>query len=801
MFVNTKHGYLLYLDRRGDRLMSEIPETVSALGMSIPKKESWDKVTGTARYNTDYNEPGLLHAWLVTSLYGHALIKSIDKAKALQIPGVMAVVTADSMPRLVGPLLEDRPPLANSRVRYFGEPVAIVVADSPAKAKEAAGLVNVVYEPLPPVNSLKEALDKKALLHEGLAHYRRRKPNKIFPQPGTNIANLIKIRKGNMASGWAASEVVIESEITLPQSVHAAMEPRNARAEVKPDGMVIIHTSSQGPFDVKKELSYFFDLEESKIAVNVPLVGGGFGGKTTPQLEILALLASKAVNGRPVKLLESREQDFTSSPGHLGLQARVRLGADRQGALKAIEIICYVDTGAYTDSGTKMTRAMAADCTGPYNIENVYCDAYCVYTNHTYVTAFRSFGRISHNFAIERAMDKLAFSLGMDPLELRLKNALRPGHFTPTQVKLNASNIGNLQECLARLKKLINWDEGIRIEEGHKVRAKGLSCLWKTSSSPPNATSGAIITFNSDGSLNLNVGAVEIGMGIKTGLAQLLAERLQMDINKINVVMEVNTETSPKHWKTVASMTGFMVGNAVLDAAEDVIKQLRRVASVVLRCPPEVLQVAGQKVFIKADPEIFVEFKDIVFGYEYPDGNSIGGEIIGRGNFIMHHLVPMDPDTGRGKLGPAWAVGAQAVEVELDTKDFTYKILKAATVIDAGKVLNVKNAKGVTMGGMCMGLGYGCREANLYDSGGVRKNPQLRTYHLMRFGENPEYLVEFVETPQIDAPYGMRGIGEHGIIGMPAALANALSAAAQVNLDFTPLTPEAIWQAKRSVNP
>lgn len=777
-------------------------ETTFAVGKNIPKKESWDKVTGTARYNTDFNEPGLLHAWLVTSLYGYALIKSIDKTPAFNIPGVLAVVTGNSMPHLVGPVLEDRPPLATDKVRYFGEPIAIVVADSLAKAKEAAGLVTVEYVPLSPVNSLEEALTKKSLLHEGLATYRYLKPHEIFPQAGTNIANHIKIRKGDMSKGWEESEIIVESSATLPQSVHAAMEPRNARAEIKPDGKVIIHTSSQGPFAVKKELSHYFNLAENKIIVHVPLVGGGFGGKTTPQLEILALLASQAVQGRPVKLEESREQDFTSSPGHLGLKSSIKLGATRDGLIKALELTCQIDTGAYTDSGTKMTRAIAADCTGPYNIENVHCDTYCIYTNHTYVTAFRGFGRLSHTFVIERALDKLAFALSMDPLQLRLRNVIKPGHFTPTSVRLNSSNIGNLSECLERLKRLINWDEGMRIEVGNnKVRAKGISCFWKTSSSPPNATAGAIITFNQDGTINLNVSAVEIGMGIKTALAQILAEKLQTDINKINVVMDVNTETSPKHWKTVASMTGFMVGNAVLDAAEDVIKQLCRTASVVLRCPPEVLQVGGQKVFMKADPDIFIDFEAIVSGYQYPDGNSIGGEIIGRGNFIMHHLIPMDPETGRGKLGPAWAVGAQAVEVELDTQDYTYKILKAASVIDAGKVLNPKNARGVTMGGMCMGLGYGCREANLYNNGGIRMNPQFRTYHLMRFGENPQYLVEFVETPQVDAPYGMRGIGEHGIIGMPAALANALSAAAQVNLDFTPLTPESIWKVKKGVNP
>ncbi len=776
-------------------------DTFVAVGKSIPKKESWDKVTGAAMYNTDFNEPGLLHAWLVTSLHAHALIKWIDKTKAENFPGVLAVVTGDSLPLLVGPSLEDRPPLALDRVRYFGEPVAIVVADSPAGAKEAAGLVHVQYEPLPAVNSIEEAQDMKALIHEGLAAYRKLKPDEIFPQPGTNFANHIKIRKGDMAKGWAESKVIIESVVNLPQSVHAAMEPRNARAEIKPDGKVIIHTSTQGPFSVKKELAHYFNLEEGRIIVHVPLVGGAFGGKAITQLEILALMATRAVQGRPVKLVESREQDFTSSPGQMGLDARVKIGADGAGLIKAMEITYLVNTGAYTDNGTKMTRAIAGDCTGPYNVANVHCDAYCVYTNQTYVTSFRSFGRISYTFAVERAMDKLAFALGMDSLELRKKNAIGPGCFTPTTVKLNPSNIGNLAACLERMKTLFNWEEGVRVEEGGgRVRAKGISCLWKTSSSPPNATSGAIITFNRDGSLNLSVGAVEIGMGTKTSLAQILAEKLRMDVNKINVVMEVNTETSPTHWKTVASMTNFMVGNAVMEAAGDLIKQLRRVAAVALRCPPEVLAVGDQKVYMKADPEMSVSFKNIAFGYEYPDGSSVGGEIIGRGNFIMHHLLPLDKDTGRGRLGPAWAVGVQAVEVELDTYDYNYKILKAASVFDVGKVLNPMNAAGVTMGGMCMGLGYGSREANLYDGNAVRLNPQLRTYHLIRFGENPEYLVDFVETPQVDAPYGMRGIGEYGIFGMPAALANALSAAAQVNLDFTPLTPEAIWQAKREAS-
>ncbi len=773
-------------------------ETVG-IGVSIPRKESPDKVTGLARYNTDFTSPGLLYAWMVTSIYAHANIKSINISDAIKISGVHAVITGDSYSLLCGPVIEDRPPLAKGKVRYFGEPVAVVVADSEEKAKEAAGKIMVEYEPLPVVNSIKGAIKKGSpLVHENLAFYKQVKPNEIFFKPGTNIVQHVKIRKGDLKKGWEQSEIVVEAEFSLPQSNHIAMEPRNVRAEIKGDGQVVINTSTQAPFDVQEMLAQYFNLDATRVIVHVPLVGGGFGGKTTAQLEIIAYLASKAVNGRPVKLIESREQDMTSSPCHLGLESKVKIGASRDGKIQAAQFTFIVDVGAYVDSGSKMTRAMAADCTGPYKIDNVRCDSYSVYTNHTYVTAFRGFGRLSYVFAIERTMEKLAFALGMDPLELRLINALKPGDTTPTLVGLNYSNIGNLSECLSRLKTLINWDEGVRTETGnYKVRSKGVSCLWKTSSSPPDATSGAIITINRDGTLNLNVGAVEIGPGTKTSLAQILAERLKMDANKIHVAMEVNTGVSPNHWKTVASMTNYMVGNAVLDAAEDLIHQILKIASIVLMCPPEVLEVGGGKVYMKEEPQISIDIKEIGNGYENPNGHSIGGQIIGRGNFIMHQLLPMDHATGRGRLGPAWAVGAQAVEVEFDTRNCTYKILKAATVIDAGKVLNPKCAKGVVMGGMCMGLGYGSREQNLYAQGGKRENPQLRTYHLMRFGENPEYIVDFVETPHVIGPYGMRGIAEHGIIGIPAALANALSVAAQVELNCTPLTPEVIWRTKK----
>jgi CO/xanthine dehydrogenase Mo-binding subunit len=283
---------------------------------------------------------------------------------------------------------------------------------------------------------------------------------------------------------------------------------------------------------------------------------------------------------------------------------------------------------------------------------------------------------------------------------------------------------------------------------------------------------------------------------MKTTLAQILAETMKMDISKIHVILEVDTQFCPEHYKTVASMTTFMAGKAVQRAAEDLIRQLKSLGAVVLKCPPEDLALAEEKVYQRHDPSIFIPLKDLVHGYKYPDGQSIEGQIMGRGSFIMSNLTTLNKNTGEGVPGPAWAVGAQAIEVEFDTKDFSYRLVRAATVIDAGKVLNPKTARGLITGGMCMGLGLATREAFEYDNKGEMRNTNLRTYKVMHIGQEPVYLVDFIETPQINAPFGARGIAEHGILGIPAALANALSSAAQVELDQLPISPETIWKAK-----
>jgi CO/xanthine dehydrogenase Mo-binding subunit len=767
------------------------------VGIDLPRKEAWDKVTGAAKYNADTIGPEILKVKVLTSPKAHAVIESIDTSAAEKVKGVLRVITGEYCPVLSGSLIEDRPPLARGKVRYFGEPVAAVVACTEQAAMAGVGAIRVVYKDLAVVNSIGEAVGPDALLvHPDLGNYIT-PTGAATPQPGTNIVDHFKIRKGNLERGWAESEVVIEGKFTLPQSDHLAMETRNARAQIMPDGDVIVHTSSQAPFAVKEELSKLYELPEGKVVVRTPLVGGAFGGKATTDLEFIAYLASKSVGGRKVKLVNSREEDIASSPCKIGVEAQLRLGATRDGLIRALECVYHVDCGAYAGTGPQMGKAIGVDCSGPYNIENLSCDVYSVYTNHTYVTSFRGFGHTAATFAVERMLDKLSASIGMNPLELRLRNAIRPGNFSPTMDKRTASNTGDITKCLLQLKETMGWEGSPRqTTEAGLIRAKGLGCFWKSSTSPTDAVSGALLTMNSDGTINVNVSAVEIGPGMKTTMAQILAEKLQMDVNRIYVAFEVDTRVSPKHWKTVASMSTFMVGNAVLDAARDLVRQLKSLGAVALKCSPEDLEIREEKVLLKADPETYMPFNELAHGYKYPEGSSLYGQIIGRGTYILKHLTELAKETGRGKVGAGWTVGAQGVEIEYDPKRYTYRLLKAATVMDVGRVLNPKTARGVIMGGMSMGLGLATREEFHYSPNGILQDTSLRTYKLLRYGENPEYAVGFVETPQIDGPLGARGLAEHGVLGIPAAVANALSLAAQCELDRIPVTPQLIWETK-----
>lgn len=769
------------------------------LGKDFVRKDAILKTTGNAKYTNDSISPDLLYVALVTSKYAHANIKSINTKRALNSEGVRAILIGKDYPYLTGGSIEDRPVIAIDKVRYFGEVVAVIVANTYEEALRAKSLVEVEYEPLKVVNSIKEAKNPKyALVHEHISEYKI--ISQVYPENNTNIANLTKIRKGIMDKGWKESEVIVEENYYIPQSDHVAMETHSCIVEITRDNKVIIESSTQGPFTVAKDLAYVFNIDSGKITVKAPFVGGAFGGKTPTMLEFIGYLASKAVGGRKVKITNTREEDMVTSPDHIGLEAKVKLGCTENGHLKAAEISYFFDGGAYSDRAVRMSMAAACDCTGPYNIENVYCDSFCMYTNHPYATSFRGFSHGEYTFAIERTMDILANKLNMDPLELRFKNAIQPGDTSPTQQKLTRSNLGSLSKCIEKLWTILANSENDKvITKNNKVIETGISCFWKSSTTPTNAGGGAILTFNSDGSININCPVVEIGQGTKSNIAQIVAQKFKMEINKINIIMEVNTQSSPNTWKTAASRSMLLVGRAVLNAVDDAITQLKKTASIVLRCLEEDLDLENGKVFLKGNKKVYVNIKDIALGYTYPNGNAICGQVIGRGSYISRGLTYLNPNTGKGSPGMSWTVGAQAVKIELDTRTFQYRVLKAITVIDAGRVINPKIDRGQITGGMCMGISWATRENYIFDDKGIVLNHDLRLYKTIRYGEQPEYIAEFIEIPNDEMPYGTRSISEHGILGMPAALGNCFSNILQVKINKLPLTPENLWKEKMEV--
>ena len=767
----------------------------SALDVSLRRPDAMDKATGKLHYVRDEIEISCLHAMLHVSTEAHGIIRSVDMQQALAVPGVITILTGDDCAVLIGSQIEDMPLLARETVRYCGEPVAMVIAREKWQAVQAASRIRVTYDPLPVVNSVTEAvLSEAPLVHPRMAEYKQMVGD-LYPEMNTNIVNRVKIRKGDMPSGWKESEVIVEGHFVSPQAAHSYMETRTATAFIKGDGTVVIETATQGPHNLRNTIASHFKLSEGQIEIFGFPVGGAYGGKVNGHPEMLAYIASKAVGGQKVALTFPREQCFTSVGCKIGADCTMKIGAKKDGKIVALEATYYIDTGGYADSGPRMAHAAACNTGEVYAIDNIQCDALCVYTNHVYATSFRGFGHEISTFCMERMVDKLAKALKLDAAAVRCLNLNKEGGTTPNQVKITNSNFGDPQACVQETLKMIRWEEGQVIPAGgDKVRAKGLACLTKTSSSPTDASSGAILLFCADGTVNIVCGVVECGQGFISSIRQVLAEKLHMDPQRIFVKETIDTRASPEHWKTVASMSLFMAGNAVLSAADDAIEQLKKVAAVALMCQAAHLEVGHERVYQVSDPDVYVEIKDLVGGIKLQNGTAIGGQIIGRGSYVMEHLTTLDKETGRGRSGPYWTPAAQAVEIEYDKKKCTYRLLHAVTAVDEGRVIHTANSRGQITGGMHMGLSVATREHFTYNSRAKLEQTSFRVYKVMHFGECPAYDVAFVQTPNKDGPYGYRGINEHGTIGMTAALANALAAATGKEMDEPPFTFEKVWQ-------
>lgn len=773
--------------------LTEIKKEYSVIGENLPRVDAWEKVTGEAKYTDDLQfGPKLLHAKLKRSTISHGLIKKIDISKALALPGVKTVITGSECPYMMGLYLRDRSIYAIDRVRYVGEPIAGVVAISEKIAEEALDLIQVEYEDLPSVfDPVYGSTPEAPILHPNLGNYLH--ADFIHPVPGTNISNHFKVRKGNVEEGFALSDFIIENTYEVPHIQHSTLETHVAVAEVDTRGNITLWSSSQSPYAQRNLLAQAFGLPQSKIRVITPYLGGGFGSKAGVTIEACLIPLAMKLPGYPIKLRMSREEEFIGTFVRQALKAFVKMGVNKKGEILALEVKYYWSAGAYSEYGVNITRASGYSSSGPYEIPNVKSDAYCVYTNHPVGGPYRGFGMSEIHFAIESHMDEAANRINMNPVEFRLKNALKNGSKTLTGNRMPPTG---LSDCIRDVAKKLELDIKSISDDPVRVRGKGIAAMWKAPAMPPNAGSSVFLKFNEDGSLNILTSGMEIGQGFYTVLTQIASESLTIPPDKIKV-MSPDTDRNPYEWQTVASRLTWSVGNALIDACEDIKKQVFSLVCKAWEVDYSSIYLSEGFVLTYQDLSKKAPLKDLViYGVKMPDGKLEGGPIMGRGMFIPSDVSPVDPETGQGKKPVVhFTTGAQAVEVEVDRETGMVKVLRAASAFDVGKAINPLQVKRQMEGGFVQGLSSALFEDLKFDLQGNPINPSFTDYKVATSLDIPSTIYSnFIEVPEQDGPYGARGIGEHPMVPTAAAIANAVYDAIGIRVRKLPINPEEVLE-------
>ncbi len=782
------------------------PADLSYVGKKAGRPDMVEKLTGEAMFVSDMEFPGMLHAQLKKSPFARARIKHIDTTKAASMPGVRAVVIGDELDYHIGLYIVDKYILAKGEVRHYGEAVAAVAAETLEQARAAVEAIEVEYEPLPPVLHHMDALKPDApLVHPDLGSYGY-VAAAFTPKPGTNIANHTKLRKGDVEKGFEQSEFIVEREYSCPSVQHVPMETHVAIVQWGMGDKVSIWTSAQSPFTVRNLFCNAFKLPHINVRVQIPYVGGGFGGKAGIGVEPLCAVLSRKANGKPVKFQASREEEFSLLPCRSALTYHIKTGVSADGKIIAQKMTMYWDAGAYADYAVNVTRASGYSAAGPYEIPNASVDAYTIYTNKPYGTAYRGFGHVEFHWAVERHMELIASAIGMDPLEFRLKNALRPGSKTLTGEEILTST-GNVVRCINEAARMINYGKLTPAEQAREKQTgwkigKGVAALHKAPAMPSFTATAVVLKMNEDGSVLVNIALTDYGQGTYASIRQIVAERLGFSIDKIKVAFENDTDRDPYDWQTVASKGLIMSGNAAILAAEDLLKNAYAVAAEALRANPRDLGHDGEKVFVKHHPALSVKFSAMAVGLAMPNGNGIGGPLIGVGRYIAQGLSNLDKETGEGNPALDWTYGAHGMIVEVNEATGEYHVLKVGSVYDVGRAINPEIVRGQAIGGMMQGLGTAICEGYIYDQQGRLLNPSFTDNKIPTSKDLPmEIECAVVETPQIDGPYGARGVGEHSMISVAAALGNAIQKATGAEIMHMPMRFEDVWRSMRNKEP
>ena len=747
------------------------------IGKSLPRADAWEKVRGRPIYAGDLALAGMLHGRIVRSPYASARITRIDTAAARALPGVAVVLTHADVPRnemrmelpgrmaeaTAGAVLATQPLLAADRVRFQGEPVVALAAESPEVAARAAELVEVEYEELPGVYDPLEAL----------------RPGAVEVHPGGNVLRRWHIRKGDVALGFARADVVVENTYRTPFIDHVYIETETGIGWIDAEGVLTLRVSTQ-VLEHFRDVADVLRLPHSRVRLEGAYLGGGFGGKEDVTVEcLLGLLVWKA--RRPVRLVFSREESFIGHGKRHPYVMRYKTGATRSGDLIALEAELVSDSGAYAALSPWVLLYSLVTATGPYRVPHVTIDAVSAFTNNPIASAYRTFGSIQTCIAYESQMDAVADALGTDPLELRARNFLRKGDALATGQLMESDPM--LEETMRRAWAAL----GPRRESSGPVRvARGLAasltpygrmCWTRDSAS-------AWVGMEVDGTAVIRCAAPDVGGGQMSSLCSIAAEVLGLPVDDV-VAIGRDSHFTPRAGTTTATRQLLMSGNAVLKATRELRRHLTAQAAEMLEAGSADVELDEGRAFVRGSPERGVGMAEVVKA-----ATAAGRPIQVLEKFDAPTAPTIDPRTGQGKPFNDYTFGTQAVEVEIDEETGALRATRLVACYDVGQAINRQSLEGQIEGGAIQGLGHVTEAVVLED--GISRNPHLFDYKIPTTLDSPHVETVLVESGNGLGPFGAKGIGEPAMTPTPAAVMNAVSRALGRRVTRLPITPERI---------
>jgi len=760
----------------------ETEEPLNFIGRSLPRPESVDKVTGAAMFADDFSFPAMLHGATLRAAHPHARILSIDTSKATALPGVHAVLTYRDVPgrNRHGLVIPDWPVLCQDKVRYMGDAVALVAAESPEIAIAALEQIEVAYEPLPVVANAEAAREiETVLVHEDW--------------PGGNLLEHIKLRRGDVEEGLAAADVIVEREYRTPMYDHMFMEPECSIGvpagydEAHPH--ITVYCGSQIPYADRDQVAAALGLPAEQVRVRGTMIGGGFGGKEDIMGQIHAALLAQAT-GRPVKILYSRQESMLAHPKRHATVIQLKVGARKDGTLTVVQAEMLGDAGAYASLSTKVLARTTTHATGPYQVPNVRVDCYAMYTNNPPAGAFRGFGVPQSAFAIEQTLDILAHELGLDPFEIRRRNALCVGATTATGQVLRDST--GLLECLDWVEQRVQEIKDGPLPPGVPSDVQiawGIAGSYKNTGLGGGAddAAGAELEVYADGSAEVRTSSADLGQGLRGVLAQILAEELGLPYERTRVLLS-DTAFCPDGGPTTASRQSYIAGNAARLAARTMRGKLAGVAAERLDRPPDSIHFVEGNLQT-ADGEQLATFAQTVQWLLEEGGES-------RLTYLYH--APETRPLGQGgDMHFAFGYAVQAAQVAVDKETGEVQVLRVVAACDAGRAINPQALLGQIEGGILMGLGNALTE-EYRTAEAVPQTRRWSDYQVPLVRHMPEMYLHIVEDPTLEGPYGAKGIGELPSIATIPAICNAIYRATGVRVRQLPVRAKAL-QKKNNI--